>query len=85
MCQVYPREGCVRGLLQEGPGQAAPGGQVRLCRQREEYAQQTQGDRFRQDMPASRAGNKIIISLPSSCNYYLPNPDFHNYPYYSRV
>jgi hypothetical protein len=41
MWQVYPREGRVRGLLQEGPGQAAPGGQVRLCRQREEYAQQT--------------------------------------------
>jgi hypothetical protein len=46
MRQVYPREGCVRGLLQEGPGQAAPCGQVRLCRQREEYAQQTQGDSF---------------------------------------
>jgi hypothetical protein len=61
MWQVYPREGCVRGLLQEGPGQAAAGGQVRLCRQREEYAQQTQGDSFRQDLPASRSKTKSLF------------------------
>jgi hypothetical protein len=67
MWQVYPREGCVRGLLQEGPGQAAPGGQVRLCRQREEYAQQTQGDIF-SPRYVPGAGNTIVISLPSLGN-----------------
>ncbi len=80
MWQVYPREGCVRGLLQEGPGQAAPGGQVRLCRQREEYAQQTQGDRFpsRYACIQSCEQNRYVITFVGI--YRLPDPDFHNNP-----
>jgi hypothetical protein len=46
--QIYPRQGCVRGFLQEGPRQAAAGRQVRLRRQRKEHAEQAEG--FKSDL-----------------------------------